>query len=102
MSPRVPEPGARAVAHLVRAAQELALAVAAGASALGAGGATLERVREALRAEEKHWAERAARDPAAEKVREVFAALADVLEDDANLEFDRPRMRWDTRRRWRS
>jgi len=48
------------------------------------------------------WAERAARDPAAEKVREVFAALADVLEDDANLEFDRPRTRWDTRKRWRS
>lgn len=98
----MPEPGARALAHLVRAAQELALAIAAGASAFGARGPTLERVRDALRAEEKHWAERAARDPAAEKVREVFAALADVLEDDANLEFDRPRMRWDTRRRWRS
>jgi hypothetical protein len=98
----VAERGARALVHLVRAAQELALALAAGASALGASGPTLERVRAALRAEEKHWAERAARDPAAEKVREVFAALADVLEDDANSGFDRPRMRWDTRRRWRS
>ncbi|MGH9884114.1 MAG: hypothetical protein ACREBE_01195 [bacterium] len=98
----MPEPGARALAHLLHAAQELALALAAGASALGARGATLDRVRDALRAEEKHWAERAARDPAAAKVREVFAALADVLEDDANSEFDRPRKRWDTRRPWRS
>ena len=76
----MPEPGARALVHLVRAAQELALALAAGASALGGRGPTLEHVREALRAEEKRWAERAARDPAAARVREVFAALADVLE----------------------
>ena len=98
----MPEPGRNAILHLVRAAQELALALGAFAGALGANEHTLARVRDALRAEEKRWAERAARDPAAAKVREVFAALADVLEHDANLEFDRLRMRWDTRGRWRS
>jgi hypothetical protein len=100
----VPDPGARALAHLLRAAQELALALAAGASALGGRGPALESVREALRAEEKRWAERAARDPAAARVREVFAALADVLEPSRpkNQKFDPPQMRWDTRKPWRS
>jgi hypothetical protein len=84
-----------ALDHLLRAAQELALAVAAGEGAL-------DRLRDALRAEEKRWAERAARDPAAERVREIFAALADVLEPNAHSGFDRPRTRWDTRGRWRS
>jgi hypothetical protein len=105
----MPEAGARALGHLVRAAQELALALAAGASALGGHGPALLRVREALRAEEKRWTERAARDPAAARVREVFAALADVLEPSARSttraekgKFDPPEMRWDTRKRWRS
>ena len=105
----MPEPGARALAHLVRAAQELALALAAGANALGGGGAALERLRAELRAEEKRWADRAAHDPAAERVREIIAALADVLEPSARKPsseerggFDRPRKRWDTRGRWRS
>ena len=89
------ERGPGALDHLVRAAQELALAVAAGAGAL-------DRLRDALRAEEKRWAERAARDPAAERVREIFAALADVLEPNTHPGFDRPRTRWDTRDRWRS
>ena len=97
----------RALDHLVRAAQELALALAAGAHALGANARTLERVRAALRAEEKRWADRAAHDPAAERVREIVAALADVLEpraptSGAHGEFDRPRKRWDTRGPWRS
>ena len=91
----MPERGPGALDHLVRAAQELALAVAAGAGAL-------DRLRDALRAEEKRWAERAARDPAAERVREIFAALADVLEPNTHSGFDRPRVRWDTRARWRS
>jgi hypothetical protein len=107
----VPDPGARALAHLLRAAQELALALAAGASALGGRGPALESVREALRAEEKRWAERAAHDPAAARVREVFAALADVLEPSSRArpsarpkaqKFDPPKMRWDTRKPWRS
>ena len=81
----MPEAGARALGHLVRAAQELALALAAGASALGGHG------------------------PALLRVREVFAALADVLEPSARSttraekgKFDPPEMRWDTRKRWRS
>jgi len=105
----MPEPGQNAILHLVRAAQELALALAAGAGALGANEHTLARVRDALRAEEKRWAERAAHDPAAERVREIIAALADVLEPSVRAPtsresrgFDRPRTRWDTRKRWRS
>ena len=89
------ERGRSALDHLLRAAQELALAFAASAGAL-------DRLRAELRAEEKRWAERAARDPAAERVREIFAALADVLEPNAQRGFDRPRERWDTRGRWRS
>ncbi len=87
------EPGA--LDHLLRAAQELALA-------FGASSVALDRLRDALRAEEKRWADRAAHDPAAERVREIFAALADVLEPNARAGFDRPRGRWDTRGRWRS
>jgi hypothetical protein len=105
----VSEPGKPAFEHLVRAAQELALAFTASASALGGTGHALERVRAALNAEEKRWAERAAHDPAAERVREIFAALADVLAPSQRVRksresegFDRPRMRWDTRKRWRS
>ena len=105
----MPEPGRHAILQLVRAAQELALALAAGAGALGANERTLARVRDALRAEEKRWAERAAHDSAAERVREIIAALADVLEPSARKPsseerggFDRPRKRWDTRGRWRS
>ena len=101
----MPEPGARAREHLLRAAQELALALAAGASAFGGLGPVQARLREALRAEEKRWADRAAHDPAAERVREVFAALADLFEpgpharkSDERGRFDRPRMRWDTRK----
>ena len=99
------EPGKPAFEHLVRAAQELALALTAGASALGGTRSALERVRAGLRAEEKRWAERAAHDPAAERVREIFATLSDVLAASERVPksrrsegFDRPRMRWDTRK----
>jgi len=105
----MPEPGRNAIPHLVRAAQELALALGAFAGALGANEHTLARVRDALRAEEKRWAERAAHDSAAERVREIIAALADVLEPTSREPtsrerggFDRPRKRWDTRGPWRS
>ena len=101
----MPEASARALGHLLRAAQELALALTAGASALGGTRHALERVRAALRAEEKRWAERAAHDPAAERVREIFATLSDVLAASERVPksrksegFDRPRMRWDTRK----
>lgn len=120
-----PDDGTRALGHLLRAVEHLALAAAAGARALGARGGALERVRAALREEERRWAGRAAHDPAAERVREVFEALVSVLEPvepererapddaqaardlrgrDANAQarFDRPRVRWDTRARWRS
>jgi hypothetical protein len=110
---------ARAVAHLFRALEELALAAAAGARLLGRRGDALASARTALRDEERRWAARAASDPAAERVREIFAALIDVLEPDgrepaqsardlrgsdarARARFDRPRVRWDTRARWRS
>ena len=103
------EPGKLAFEHLLRAAQELALALTAGANALGGTNPALERVRAALRAEEKRWAERAAQDPAAERVREIFAALGDVLAPSKRVPksreseaIDRPQMRWDTRKRWRS
>jgi hypothetical protein len=98
------EPGQRALEHLARSAHELALALAAGVSVLGGRGVSLERVRAALRAEEKRWAERAARDPAAEQVREIFAALSDAIAPSVRKRrgresggFDRSRGRWDTR-----
>ncbi len=105
----MPDPGQRALEHLVRSAQELALALASGASVLGGSAPSLERVRAALRAEEKRWAERAAHDPAAERVREIFAALSDAIAPSVHTRrkreregFDRPKVRWDTRDRWRS
>jgi hypothetical protein len=105
----VPEPGKRALEHLLRAAQELTLALAAGASAIGGNQAALERLRAALRAEEQRWASLAANDLAAERVREIFAALCDVLAPDERARkspergrFDRPGVRWDTGKRWRS
>ena len=106
------EPGQRALEHLVRAAQEMALALTAGASAFAENTAALDRVRAALRAEEKRWADLAGDDPAAERVRQIFAALCEVLAPAAPKEsarkspktgrFDRPGMRWDSRKRWRS
>jgi len=105
----VSEPGKRALEHLVRAAQEAALALAAAASAMATNEKALDQVRAALRAEEQRWAALAGEDPAAERVREIFAALCEVLAPAANAKkrpnkgrFDRPRMRWDTRQRWRS
>ena len=105
----MPDSGKRALEHLVRSAQELALALASGASLLGGAAPSLERLREALRAEEKRWAERAGRDPAAERGREIFAALSDAIAPDVHARrerdregFDRPRGRWDTRKPWRS
>jgi hypothetical protein len=117
----MPDDGARAVAHLLRAVEELALAAAAGARAFGRRGGLLDGARAALRDEERRWAARAAHDPAAERVRGIFAELVALLELDARTRarrepardlreseartqsrFDRPRVRWDTRARWRS
>jgi hypothetical protein len=106
----------RALEHLIRAAQELALAVAAGLQELGERTQARATLLAALRAEERRWRERADGDPAAARVAELVGALADVLEPaarardsseataprDTRRKFDPPRVRWDTRARWRS
>ncbi|HKC50979.1 MAG TPA: hypothetical protein VKF60_09315 [Myxococcota bacterium] len=102
----------RALLHFIRAAEELALGVAAGLQELAANTTLLA----ALRAEERRWRVRADADPAAARVAELFGALADVFEPtprtsgtseqsarrDTRRKFDPPRVRWDTRTRWRS
>jgi hypothetical protein len=90
---------AEPLSHFARALEELLLGVLASTRSLAS-------LRRALRAEEQRWAARAGDDPAAERVREIFAALADVLEPPSKSgrrpKFDPPRERWDTRARWRS
>jgi hypothetical protein len=110
---------AEPLAHFARALEELLLGVAASA-------VSLARLRRALRAEEQRWAAHAGDDPAAERVREIFAALADLLEPPSDSDgrgnqarggranrsrgsrspargkFDPLSRRWDTRTRWRS
>jgi len=103
--------GGRALRHLLRAAEELALALAAGLEELGARTNASATLHAALRAEECRWRARAADDPAAARVAEVFGALADVFapetraqsaQRDTRRKFDPPRVRWDTRPPWRS
>jgi hypothetical protein len=98
-----------ALHHLARAVEELALALAAALQALGARAQARAALHGALRAEERRWRVRAAADPAAARVAELFSALADVFAEvpprahrDSERKFDRPRVRWDTRARWRS
>jgi hypothetical protein len=106
---------ARALAHLIRAAEELALAIAAGVQELDERTQARATLLAALRNEERRWRARAAVDPAAERVAEIVGALADVVEPparprtasaearrDTRRKFDPPRVRWDTRARWRS
>ncbi len=45
-------------------------------------GPALASLRSGLRAEQRRWAERAARDPSAARVRDVIATLLTVLEPD--------------------
>jgi predicted ArsR family transcriptional regulator len=101
----------RALVHFARALQELAFALAALVEELGERTHARAAMQAALRAEERRWRARAADDAAAARVAEVFSALADVLEPparerratrDTQRKFDPPRVRWDTRARWRS
>jgi hypothetical protein len=107
---------ARALLHLIRAAEELALAVAAGMEELGERTHARATLLAALRTEERRWRARADTDPTAARVAELVGALADVFEPparargaseetarrDTRRKFDPPRVRWDTRARWRS
>jgi hypothetical protein len=113
------DPSARLLRHLIRAAEELALAAAVALQAFGERSHALAALHAALRAEARRWRARADEDPAAARVAEVFGALADVFEPPerggADEErpaarqrthkapvFDPPGVRWDTRARWRS
>lgn len=53
-------------------------------------GTGLEQLRESLRRELRRWSERAADDRAASQVRDLFAALLDVLEPDPGEADERP------------
>jgi hypothetical protein len=106
----------RALVHLIRAAEQVALALAAGLEEWGERTHARATLLEALRDEERRWLARAAHDPAAARVAEIMGALADVLEPatpahrarednaarDTRRKFDPPRRRWDTRAPWRS
>ncbi|MFI5314227.1 MAG: hypothetical protein ACHQ6T_00870 [Myxococcota bacterium] len=105
----MPDSAASALGHLLRAAEELALALAAGVQALRASALARSELHAALRAEERRWRARAASDRAAARVAEVFAALADLFAEppprarrDTSRKFDPPPARWDTRAPWRS
>jgi hypothetical protein len=74
----------RPLLHLARGVDEL-IRAAADALELGLGrfdGPALTRVREAVRSEVQRWDERATGDPAAARVRDLFAAILDLLEED--------------------
>lgn len=112
----MPDSQSRALLHLIRAAEELALALAEGVLELGERTSARATLLAALRAEELRWVARAESDLAAARVAEIAGALADVLEPAARTQsererggardtrgkFDPPRRRWDTRAPWRS
>jgi hypothetical protein len=100
---------ASALRHLARAAEEFTLALGAALQTLGERTHARAVLHRELRAEERRWRARAASDSAAARVAELFSALADVFEEappheprDSKRKFDPPRVRWDTRARWRS
>jgi hypothetical protein len=72
----------RPLLHLARGIDELMRAGTEGIEVLieGLGSPGLESLREALRAEVRRWDARADGDPAAARVRDLFAALLDVIE----------------------
>lgn len=74
------DPGARVLHHLARAAEELALAVVLALQTFGARSRALADLHRALRTEERRWRARGETDLAAERVAQIFAALADVFE----------------------
>ena len=89
------DPELRILRHLARAAEELALAAVLALQAFGARSRALAELHRALRAEERRWRARGATDLAAERVAELFAALADVFEPPRDGEAERgaPRAR---------
>jgi hypothetical protein len=103
----------RVLRHLVRAGEELLALAAAVVDALAERAPTRADWLRALGAESERWRARAHADPAAARVADVFAALADVFADpparkpragrrDTPRKFDPPPGRWDTPARWRS
>jgi len=105
----MPDASARIALHLARAATELARAFGAALSSFEARTHAQSALHDALRAEEHRWRARGAGDLAAERVADVFGALADVLEPPRRAaetprrrRFDPPPGQWDTPARWRS
>jgi len=101
----VSDANADVLRHLVRAAEEIALAFAAALASFAERSEAQSVLRSALRAEERRWRMRGAADPAAARVADVFAAFADVLEPPRSggaAKFDPSGGRWDTPARWRS
>jgi hypothetical protein len=106
----------KALLHLIRAAEELALAVAVAVQELGERTRLFATLCSALRDEERRWLARAETDRAAARVADLMGALADVFEpaprDESEsrararrhtrTKFDPPPPRWDTRAPWRS
>ena len=88
------EPELRILRHLARAAEELALAAVLALQAFGARSRALAELHRALRAEERRWRARGETDLAAERVAELFAALADVFEPSERLTSDSSRRQW--------
>jgi hypothetical protein len=74
----------RPILHLARGIDELLRAGAEGLDVLleRLDSPSLEALREALRAEVRRWDGRANGDPAAARVRDLFAAILAVLETD--------------------
>ncbi len=88
----------RVLQHLARAAEELGLAALLALQAFGARSRALAELHRALRAEERRWRARGETDLAAERVAELFAALADLFEpprdgDSSEAERGPPRAR---------
>lgn len=83
------DPELRILRHLARAAEELALAAVLALQAFGARSRALAELHRALRAEERRWRARGGTDLAAERVAELFAALADVFEPPRDGEAER-------------
>jgi hypothetical protein len=110
----------RVLRHLLRASEELVALAGAIVDALAERAPTRADWHSALRAEAERWRARAHADPAAARVAELFAALADVFAEapqepahagakadrasrrDTRRKFDPPPGRWDTPARWRS
>ncbi|HTO06190.1 MAG TPA: hypothetical protein VMR86_03960 [Myxococcota bacterium] len=112
--------GERVLRHLLRAGEELAALAGAVLELLAERAPARADWHAALLSESQRWAARAHGDPAAARVAELFAALAEVFAEpapgaaraepqpgragrrDTRRKFDPPPGRWDTPARWRS